>query len=80
MPAATGAKSRREKKTASARGLLENKLAVKLPERRRYCFGGVLVGAVGLLVAGVEGLLVAGFTGLGAALDAAGAGTPDCAL
>jgi hypothetical protein len=80
MFAATGAKSRREKKTASARGLLENKSKVKLPERCRYCFGGVLAGAVGLLAAGVAGLLVAGFTGLGAVLDAAGAGTLDCAL
>jgi hypothetical protein len=52
---------------------LRNKLEPKLLERCRYCFGGVFF-------AGAVGLLVAGFTGLGAVLDAAGAGTPDCAL
>jgi hypothetical protein len=46
-----------------------SKLELKLPEQRRYCFGGVLAGAAGL---------VAGFTGaLVGVLPAAGAGTPD---
>jgi hypothetical protein len=44
-------------------------LELKLPERYRYFFGGVLAGAAGLVAAG--------FAGLGAALPAAGAATPD---
>jgi hypothetical protein len=46
-------------------------------KRCRYCFGGVLVGA---LVAGVVDFVLvldAGLTGLAALLPAAGAGTPD---
>src|ERR1700687_6082279 len=53
---------RRKKKTASARGLnksLKN-LELKLSERCRYCFGGVVAGG---LVAGAGGL-VAGAAGL----------------
>jgi len=52
-------------------------LELKLSERCRYCFGGVLAGALG---AGAAGLLagdVAGLAGLGATLPAAGAATPD---
>src|SRR5258708_38711737 len=53
------------------------KLEPKLPERGRYCFGGVVAGG---LVAGAAGLMagdVPGLTGLGATRPAAGAGTPD---
>jgi hypothetical protein len=59
------------KKTASARGLinnaLRNKLELKLPARCRYFFGGVLAG----------GFVPAGFAGLAVAPLAGGAATPD---
>ena len=63
----------RKKKTAPARGL-EKYLELKRSERCRYCFGGVLAGA---LVVGLLAGDVAGFAGLGATLPAAGAATPD---
>jgi len=64
----------RIKKTASARGLVNNALPKKgelnLPPQCRYFFGGVLAG----------GFVPAGFAGLAVAPLAGGAATPDCAL
>src|SRR5450631_4592950 len=65
------------KKRPRLHAFLINNLELKLSERCRYCFGGVVAGG---LVAGAAGLLGAGLTGLAGVLPAAGAGTPDCTL